>query len=54
MPCFLDVNPHPHFGHRNSIGALHSTQNLAPSELPNWHFGHFIVLPPKETLQKPF
>ena len=28
MPCSLDVNPHPHFGHRNSIGALHFNAEL--------------------------
>jgi hypothetical protein len=34
-------------GHSNSIFAPHCSQNFIPSRFSDWHFGHFIFMPPE-------
>jgi hypothetical protein len=34
------------------MGLAHSIQNLALFGLANWHFGHFIFMPPSYNLSR--
>jgi hypothetical protein len=38
----------PQAGQTISILTPHFSQNLTPSRLSNWHFGHFIATPTVE------